>query len=188
MLFRKDRAPNSFRNLLADLDSSFTKEKVDELLMDFMEEFPPVAVYKNEMTKEEYLSKTCWDEGTKTERTNREQTLEELILLHLANENPAFHPFAVLFDDEKLKANPVYTKSWIQIKAFFETQPVFGPKNNTLINMLKEPVIASPTSLKGQLDYIRTYWATLLGEWIRRLLEGIDSISEEEKAASHKWR
>ena len=185
MLFRKDRAPNSFKNLLADLDSSFTKEKVDELLMDFMEEFPPVAVYKNEMTKEEYLSKTCWDEGTKTERTNREQTLEELILLHLANENPAFHPFAVLFDDEKLKTNPVYTKSWIQIKAFFETQPVFGPKNNTLINMLKEPVIASPTSLKGQLDYIRTYWATLLGEWIRRLLEGIDSISEEEKAAWH---
>ena len=73
----------------------------------------------------------------------------------------------------------------VRFKAFFLTQPVFGPKNNSLINMLKEPVVASPTSLKGQLDYIRTYWSDVLGEWIRRLLEGIDTISEEEKAAWH---
>mgnify|MGYP007070347624 CR=1 FL=1 len=110
---------------------------------------------------------------------------EELILLHLANENPAFHPFQILFDDRKLALNPDYIKTWNQIKAFFLTQPVFGPKNNSLINMLKEPVIASPTSLKGQLDYIRTYWADLLGEWLARLLAGIDTISEEEKAAWH---
>lgn len=185
MLYRRDKAPKAFSNLLEDLDTYFTKEAVDKLLLQFMEEFPPVSVYQKKETAEEYLARTCLDEGTKQERTNREQVLEELILLHLANENPAFHPFQILFDDTKLAANPLYIKTWNQIKAYFLTQPVFGPKNNSLINMLKEPVIASPTSLKGQLDYIRTYWADLLGEWLRRLLEGIDTLSEEEKAAWH---
>ena len=48
--------------------------------------------------------------------------------------------------------------------------------------MLKAPVNYSPYDLKGQLDYIRTRWADLLGEWLARLLAGIDAISEEEKA------
>ena len=185
MLFRRDKAPAAFTNLLADLDTYFGKEKIDTLLRQFMAEFPPVAVYQGKQSADEYLAQTCFDTGTRQQRSNREQVLEELILLHLANENPAFHPFQLLFDDAKLSLNPDYIKTWNQIKAYFMTQPVFGPKNNHLINMLKEPVIASPTSLKGQLDYIRQYWSELLGDWLRRLLEGIDTISEEEKAAWH---
>ena len=185
MLYRRDKAPRAFKNLLADLDLSFGKEKMDSLLLEFMAEFPPVAVYQGKISAEEFLKLDAMDEGTKAVRSNREQVLEEMILLHLANENPAFHPFAILFDDKKLAENPDYIKTWNQIKAYFKTQPVFGPKKNDLINMLKEPVVASPTSLKGQLDYIRQYWADLLGEWLRRLLEGIDTLSEEEKAAWH---
>ena len=185
MLFRRDKAPDCFRLLCEDLDASFTKETMDQLYLKFMEDFPPVAVYNEELSAEEYLNQDCIDEGTGYLRPNREQVLEEMIMLHLANENPAFHPFEILFDDKNLAENPVYTKVWNQTKAFFKTQPVFGPKNNDLITMLKEPVNAAPTSLKGQLDYIRTFWKDLLGEWLRRLLEGIDTISEEEKAAWH---
>ncbi|MBQ9537658.1 MAG: alpha-amylase, partial [Treponema sp.] len=186
MLFRRDKAPSCFTKLLEDLDTYFGgKDKVNEFLYQFMDEFPPLEVYQGKCSKEEFLARTAYDTGTKKDRPNREQVLEELVLLHLANENPAFHPFQILFDDKKLAENPLYIKTWNQIKAFFKTQPVFGPKNNDLITMLKEPVIASPTSLKGQLDYIRKYWADLLGEWLRRLLEGIDTISEEEKAAWH---
>lgn len=186
MLFRRDKAPSCFTMLLEDLDSYFGgKDKVDELLYQFMDEFPPVEVYQGKCSKEDFLKRTAYDPGTKKDRPNREQVLEELIMLHLANENPAFHPFQILFNDSRLTENPLYVKTWNQIKAFFKTQPVFGPKNNDLISMFKEPVIASPTSLKGQLDYIRKYWADLLGEWLRRLLEGMDTISEEEKAAWH---
>lgn len=185
MIYRRDKAPDAFKGLLADLDSSFTQQAVDGLLLQFMESFPPVAVYRGELSAEEYLARDCLDEGTKRSRTNREQVLEELILLHLANENPAFHPFQILFDDSQLALNRLYVRTWNQIKSYFLSQPAFGPKNNSLINMLKEPVIAAPTSLKGQLDYIRTYWESLLGDWIRRLLEGMDTISEEEKAAWH---
>src|SRR5574344_1088644 len=184
-LFRRNKAPLAFTNLLADLDSSFGKDEIDTLLMQFMDEFPPTAVYQKKLTSSDYLFQTCLDPATGKQRDNREQVLEEMILLHLANENPAFHPFGILFDDQKLSLNANYIKTWNQIKAYFKTQPVFGSKNNDLITMLKEPIVASPTSLKGQLDYIRKYWSDLLGEWLKRLLEGIDTISEEEKAAWH---
>ncbi len=184
-LFRRDKAPLSFKNLLDDLDKSFGKDKIDELLTDFMNEFPPVDVYKEKLSLQSYLEKSPVDKATKKPRSNREQVLEEIIMLHLANENPAFHPFEILFDEKNLLENPAYVKTWNSIKEYFKTQPVFGPKNNDLITMLKEPVVASPTSLKGQLDYIRTYWKDLLGDWILKLLEGMDIISEEEKAAWH---
>ena len=183
MLFRRDKAPKCFTNLLSDLDTYFGKQEIDRLLLQFMETFPPVAVYQKKLTNEDYLFQSAYEKSTNQQRSNREQVLEEMVMPHLANENPAFHPFQILFDDTVLSTNPNYAKVWNQIKAFFMTQPVFGPKNNNLIAMFKEPVIASPTSLKGQLDYIRTYWADLLGEWLKRLLEGIDTISEEEKAA-----
>ena len=185
MLYRRNKSPDSFKNLTAELDKNFGKEKMDALYLQFMEEFPPVAVYQGKLTNEDYLNQTCMDEGTKKERTNREQTLEEMILLHLANENPAFHPFAILYDDTNLSKNDDYTKTWNQIKAYFKTLPSFGNKGNDLINMLKEPVVAAPTSLKGQLDYIRANWADLLGEWLKRLLEGIDTLTEEEKMFWH---
>lgn len=185
MLYRRNKAPDAFKNLVEDLDTYFKKDKMDKLYLEFMEEFPPVAVYQGKLSAEEYLSQNCMDQGTGLERSNREQVLEEMILLHLANENPAFHPFQILFDDKKLSKNADYIKVWNQTKDYFKTQPVFGPKNNDLINMLKEPVNAAPTSLKGQLDYIRSFWTDMLGEWLKRLLQGIDTISEEEKAAWH---
>ena len=181
MLYRRDKNADAFKIILEELDKTFTKEEVDKMLLEFTLEFPPVEVYQNKISAQDYLSKTCIDEGTKKERTNREQTLEELILLHLANENPAFKPFAILFGDEKLQKNENYDKAWAVIQKTLQNQPSFGPFNHDLITMLREPVVFSPTSLKGQLDYIRQYWDKLLGEWLKRLLAGIDTLTEEEK-------
>ena len=158
MLYRRDKNSDAFKIILEELDKTFAKEEVDKMLLEFTLEFPPVEVYQNKISAQEYLSKTCIDEGTKKERTNREQTLEELILLHLANENPAFKPFAILFGDEKLQKNENYDKAWAVIQKTLQNQPSFGPFNHDLITMLREPVVFSPTSLKGQLDYIRQYW------------------------------
>lgn len=62
---------------------------------------------------------------------------------------------------------------------------MFGPFSHDLINFLREPVVFSPTSLRGQLEYIYKNWLSLLGEWLKRLLAGLDTLSEEEKAAWH---
>ena len=181
MLFRRDKEATAFTTILESLDAQFGKGKVDSLLLDFSNEFPPVEVYQGKITAEEYLAKTALDAGTGKMRSNREQTLEELILLHLANENPAFNPFAILFADTELLKNELYTKTWAVIQKEFKKMPNFGPFNHDLITMLREPVVFSPNSLKGQLDYIRQYWESVLEELLKRLLTGFDTLTEEEK-------
>jgi len=185
MLYRRDKDGTAFTGMLEKLDNGYGKENVDNLLLSFMSYFPPTAVYQGKLTAGQYLIQTALDSGTKKIRTNREQTLEELILLHLANENPAFKPFIVLFDDKELSLDPLYTQSWITVQEYVKTLPIFGPFNHDLISLLREPVVFSPESLKGQLDYIRLHWNGMLGEWLQRLLAGLDTINEEEKAAWH---
>ncbi len=190
-LFRKQENPKAFEELYDALEKKIGQEKLSVLLVTFIEEFPPLPVYKGKMSAWEYLQGsspasdvlfgTTKKEGAGTVVSNKVSVLEELFLLHLANENPAFEPFSMLFSNEKLEKNASYSKTWSEIKSFFVKQPLFGPNKTDLVSMLKEPVLASPTSLKGQLDYIRQHWSSLLGEWLLRLLSGIDLIQEEEK-------
>ncbi|SFI74558.1 Alpha amylase, catalytic domain [Treponema bryantii] len=185
MLYRRDKVPGFGRDLIAELDKEYGKDKIDSLLLDFMKEFPPVAVYNEKIRPEEYLAQTELDAGTGLERTNREQTLEELILLHLANENKAFKPFMIMFSDKELAKNPLYAKTWKTIQKYAAGQPTFGPFNHDLITLLREPQVFAPESLRGQLEYLQKYWAEFLGEWLKRILAGMDTISEEDKAAWH---
>ncbi|MCQ2578606.1 MAG: alpha-amylase family glycosyl hydrolase [Treponema sp.] len=182
MQYRRDKHADTFKEFLSLIVKEIGEAETDRLLLDFMDEFPPTAVFQGAMSAEEYLNETCLDAGTGDLRTNREQTLEEMILLCLANENPAFKPFEILFSDKSLAKNKNYKKAWKIIKAHAATLPHFGPFDHDLINFLKEPVLFSPNSLKGQLEYIEKHWATMIGQWIKRLLAGMDTITEEEKA------
>lgn len=182
-IFRRDINASVFDQILTQLDEEFGQEAVDGLLSAFNTEFPPTAVYRKEVEIHAYLRESGLDPATGATRSNRASTLEELVLLRLANENPAFNPFGIMFGDDKLKASFLYDIVWTRIREFFAHQPGFGPNGVDLISMLKEPVVFSPHSLKGQLDYIRIHWKDLLGEWLVRLLAGMDMISEEEKAA-----
>ena len=185
MLYRRDKVLTFMDELLASLDKEFGRAEVDGLLLDFIREFPPVAVYKEKISAADYLAGTELDAGTGVERTNRAQTLEELILLHLANENKAFEPFMIMFSDKELAKNKLYAKSWKSIQKYAASQPVFGPFDHDLITLLREPQVFAPDSLRGQLEYLQKYWDTFLGEWLKRILAGMDTISEEEKAAWH---
>jgi glycosidase len=182
-IYRKNKKSTSFANLLTGLTAEFGTDKVDEILLEFTQEFPPLAVYRNEQTEEAYLSGAGTDTAGNRIRTNKEAALEELIMLHMANENPAFRPFSILFNHFKLAKNPLYEETWEFIQAYFKKEPVLGKYNHDLITFLKEPVLFSPNNLKGQLDYIRKNWMNLLGDWLKRLLAGIDTITEEEKPA-----
>ena len=185
-LYRQKKDPNIFADALTELNRVYSKEEIDKMLYEFIAEFPPVAVYQGKQSAEDYLNQELPEEPTGRIRTNREATLEEMALLHLANENLAFRPFAIMFNDRKLNENPVYAKVWDTLKAFVKSKPFFGTFNHDLITMLKEPSDYAPTDLKGQLDYIRMHWGEYLSEWVkRRLLGGLDTITEEQKAAWH---
>ncbi|HVL54215.1 MAG TPA: alpha-amylase family glycosyl hydrolase, partial [Vitreimonas sp.] len=112
----------------------------------------------------------------------RDEALEELLLTWLANSNPAAEPLRELVDDRQLAAATAYEDALRTMADFFAREPAFGPDRQTLVELLRAPALASPTSLAGQLRYVRDRWGTLVGELMDRLLVALDVIAEEERA------
>ena len=175
-LYRQQKNPKAMEHALRWLYEHIGKEDVDEALCLFIDQFPPIVVYRREADVENYLQSET--EGI----PNRYIVLEEMLLLWLANANPAFAPFLELFDDTLLEKTSVYPKIIDELQVFFKGQPKFGPENQNLIDMLRSPAIAEPHSLSKQLEFIRQKWAALLGKYLFRLLSSLDLIKEEEKA------
>jgi glycosidase len=105
---------------------------------------------------------------------------KELIKLWLVNANPSFQPYVELFDDDKVEKNTAYDDIINEIRNFFEDQPKFGPNNQNLLEMLREPSMKHPYSIREQLEYIRENWGDLLGKYLYRVLIALDLIREEE--------
>ncbi|PWH20070.1 MAG: alpha-amylase [Anaerolineae bacterium] len=178
--YRQQRRPNVMEQALVHLEEALGKDALEATLSQFVAEFPPSSVYRQHLSIEEYLSgSTTYPSGT---WSNKAVTLEELLLLWLANVNPAFEPFQELFDDRNLSQNTVYPQMIHELSAFFDRQPTFGPQNQNLVAMLRSPAIAVPHSLSGQLEYIRSHWGYLLGDLLKRLLTSLDFVKEEQKA------
>ncbi len=150
--------------------------EVDPTLQKFVGQFPPVAVYQRKVPEATYLKeRTAGIENTHI-------SLEEMVLLFLANENPAFSRYIELFDDTLLEEQSRYTDILKSLEDFFASQPVFGPQGQTLLDLLRAPAKASPDSLYGQLEYIRTHWGYLLKDLLLRILKGMDFYREEHRA------
>ncbi|MBC8446085.1 MAG: alpha-amylase, partial [Chloroflexi bacterium] len=175
-LYREQKNPQVMRQALDWLYEKLGREAVDAALYRFADEFPPLAVYRREISLDDYL------EGETAGVLHRRIVLEEMLMLYLANTNPAFSPFLELFDDTILDKETQYLQVMSGLHEFFETQPFFGPDDQNLVDVLRSPAIAVPHSLPGQLEYIRERWGDLLGRYLYRLLSSLDLIREEEKA------
>ncbi len=174
-LYRERYGAGVFKDAVEAVKTAVGAEGFRRTLLFFVEEFPPLEVYRNGLDPEKYLL------GSTGGTSNEEIALEELLLLWLANDNPAFAPFGELFDDTDLRGGTSYLKVVGEMRKFFAGKPAFGPFDETLIDMLKAPAVASPYSLPGQLDYIRKHWGLMIGSLLERLLKGIGVIKEEEK-------
>jgi glycosidase len=174
--YRQQRNPQVMSQAIAWLKQSVGANQLDGALRKFTIDFPSVAIYRQETDPEAYLS------GETGGIPHREAILEEMLMLWLANSNPALSPYQELFDDDGLAKETAYRQIISSLYDFFETQPRFGPENQNLIDMLLSPSRAVPHSLSGQLEYIRTRWGTVLGGYLYRLLSSLDLIKEEEKA------
>lgn len=150
-------------------------QAVDKLLLAFVKQFPGLEVYRGE--KDTRL----WLAGETRGIAHRTVAFEEMMMLWLANANPAFHTFQELFDDLDLAGTTCYREVAGRLREFFETRRHFGPENLNLIDMLRAPALASPESLTGQLAYIREKWAAVLGP-LDRILLALDVLKEEDIA------
>jgi len=173
---RRESAPQLWAEAIALLGEEVGQGPLDELLLAFVDEFPPTSVFKGEITVEEYLA------GETDGEDHREAALEELVLMWLANRNPAFEPFRELFDDDNLRQATAYGTVVRRIESFLSSSETSGPPGRSLLDRLLAPVRAAPDSLQGQLEFIRTTWAELLGPDLHRVLGGLDFLAEENRA------
>jgi glycosidase len=175
-LYRGEKNPQVMQQALDWLYGKFGKREIDEAFRKFADEFPPVSVYRHEIEIDSYL------EGETAGVPHRLIVLEEMLMLWLANMNPAFFPFIELFDDFTLEKDTSYLQIIEALHPFFDHQPLFGPDHQNLVDVLRSPALAVPHSLTGQLEYIREKWGYLLGSYLSRLLSSLDLIKEEEIA------
>jgi hypothetical protein len=174
--YRREQDPAVMSAAVKWLGTAVTPAESERLLLRFVEQFPTVDVYRGEVSAKEWLK------GETEGRPNREVAFEEMLLLWIANSNPAFVPFKKLFDDLLLKQETVYKGATKGLPEFFATRPKMASGLGTLIEALRAPMLASPDSLTGQLDFISEKWADFLGEDLKKVLLAIDVLREEELA------
>ncbi len=173
--YRQQKNPQAMLAALDWLEDTLGAEKVDQILLAFTNEFPPLSVFRREQSAVDYLA------GESKGISNRAVALEELLLLWVSNRNPALTPYLELFDEDDLKQTTEYAALIRQLYEFFETQPRFGPDQQNLVDLLRAPALAHPYSLTEQLEYIRQRWMEYIGRYLYRLLGSLDLIKEEEK-------
>ncbi|MDR1411351.1 MAG: alpha-amylase [Spirochaetaceae bacterium] len=174
-LYRERIQADVFETALDRLGSRLGSAKIRLLLETFSGIFPPQMVYAGKVSAGDYL------EGSDEGESNKALALEEIMLLALANLNPAFKPFLFMFDDRNLEAETVYNEALDLLRAHLADLPPFGPDGQNLWDLLRAPALASPDSLTGQLDFMRRKWGVLLGKFLSRILMGLDVIKEEDK-------
>lgn len=151
--------------------------EIEKTFIQFTQEFPPAAVYDDQVSVETYLS------SSSNGISHRLVLLEEMLLLHISNHNPALEPYKEFFDDSLLNGS-AYSASISLLVDYLSKQPIPGDQDSsrreTIYEMLTGPSKASPYSLEGQLHYLLEKWGEILGkEIIQKIIRAMDFVREE---------
>lgn len=169
----REQHRGAFGELLSRLEERLGQGASDTWL-DFLRAFPPPSIYRGEDAPERLL-------GREGQRCRNEYT-EEVLLLWLVNQNPAYEPVRAIVSDKDL--GEPYRRFVGESRAWFDAAPKLGPKSQSLIDLLLEPSRVS-NNILDQLDFIEREWGQSLGLdrlpiW-RRMLWARDFLHEEGK-------
>jgi glycosidase len=178
--YEEQENPRVFSRAVEHTTKNLGKSTVSKIVKTFSSLFPPIDVYRGNLSLDQYLEKSTGG------KTHVESTVEEIILLYFANSNPAFSPFKELFNDEQLIKSTDYRTLIVELERFFQIEKPIGPDKQFLFDFLRAPILASPNSLEGQLEFIRKRWGVLLShKYLERILGSEDFIKEENKIIVH---
>ncbi|HEY4634112.1 MAG TPA: alpha-amylase family glycosyl hydrolase, partial [Candidatus Limnocylindrales bacterium] len=127
--------------------------------------------------------------GVGPEPEPRVWRLEELLLTRISNENPALGPLRELVDDRVLASRARYEEAVAGLERAFAGDAPMGRGGESLVELMRAPARHAPTSLVGQLRYVREHWAALLGETLDELIGRLDlaiGILAEEERGLHR--
>ncbi len=161
--YEAERRPGAIRAALDDLEDRLGPD-AGRLLDRFGEEFP----------------------GQGTEPETPAHRLEELLLTRVSNENPAVGPIRELIDDKSLVEGTRYRDAIARLETTFSDGPPIDGEGTSLLELMRMPARRAPTSLAGQLRFIRANWGDILGtaldDLIHRLDIAVGILAEEERA------
>ena len=161
--YEADRRPGAMAGALEDLEARLGPD-TGHLLDRFAEEFPgPDRTPNRRLTG----WRSCFSRGSRTR-------------------NPALGGLRELVDDRALAAGTRYRDAIVGLEETFAEGPPIGPDGTSFIELMRMPARVAPTSLAGQLRYIRTAWAGILGSSLDELIGRLDLtlgiLAEEERA------
>lgn len=195
--YRESRHGGVLGEALTWLAGRFGEDRIDLALERFLEFFPSMPVLRGDVGAAEYLRLAT--AGV----PNRQVVLEELLMLWLANQNPAFEPLRELFDDAELETEVGYREIVGSLEEFFQDLPPAveatvadsqeaeesgaGRQALSLFDLLLAPVRTSPKSLSEQLrllldsGWLQSGWLQMPPRQFDRLLVAMDVMKEEAK-------
>ncbi len=141
--------PGVIKRSIDFLKSALNEEKLNKVLLKFVEEFPPLDVYKGKIKPEEYLN------GKTGNKSNKELILEELIILHFENTNPAATRLSELFSDKILKENTLYNEVIKRTEEFFDKEKPTGFGGLHLFSMLRKPIQVTRITWKNNFSSLK---------------------------------
>lgn len=157
-----------------------TKGHLDDL-EGFEAAFPSREVYVEGEQPHRFLR------GKSDGAPNRLLTAEELLLVWVANRNPAFMRYAELFDEATVAQQTGYQRmvEAIRSRTAREARATGG---QDLVERLLEPGRRAPDSLAEQLRWIAANWTDVVDDELLRLItRTIDVLAEDEEGAKRAW-
>lgn len=177
---RKKTAPNLFKDILIDLEKTIGKDELNKTLLRFIIEFPGSSIIKKEETPEQLLNRK-----NEYKISFKEIILEEMLLLHISNINPALKQFSDLFDETPLIKDTKYIELINSCKKGVSKVPSLDVKTkregDSLYDLLLAPSLAHAGSISDQLRFIMESWNIFISDFNITMLKALDSISEENK-------
>jgi glycosidase len=174
--YEEKENPGVLQRTLNSLYQHVGEKELNQVFLEYLEEFPPLDVYLGKITAEDYLV------GQTNNKPNAEIILEELILLQLENINPAGKLLEELYSDKNLSKKSKYIELIEESENHLATEKAFGPENLPLLQFLRKPIVSNPHNLDQQLDYILNNWGIYVYDaFHRRILSSKDLIQEDIK-------
>lgn len=147
----------------------------------FVRTFPPPPVESRRQDAE------AWLQGQVGGEPARLVALEERLLVHATNRNPALAPYRLLMHDDDLGGDDAALIALAVRTMQGLPGPADGGLQGDLWSALLEPARAHPDSLADQLAFVRKRWAPVIGDpfslLIERTLLAGDMLAERQAGA-----
>jgi len=168
--------PGVFARSVGYLKEIIGDEDLGKVMKRYVEIFPPIPVQRGELSADEYLSLSTGD------KPNVEIIVEELMILHLENMNPAFDSLKEMFNSAPLEEGTKFKELIKEAKTFFQKEEPAAFFGISLLDALESVILANPYQIVEQLKSLRAFWpAGIEFSFDDLILLGMDLLKEDAR-------